>query len=123
MSRRWRPGRSSMSLVACLALLTAACTTPGGSASAAGEPPTSGSALVANALTVPAELADAPYDQAHQVLAPQGWSVSLWARLPAARLAAWTPDGRLLVSRPKYGDVVALTPGAASGIPTQQTLL
>ena len=37
---------------------------------------------------------------------------ALWARLPGARLLAWTPDGRLLVSRPAAGDVVALTPGA-----------
>ena len=34
---------------------------------------------------------------------------------------AWAPDGKLLVSRPRTGDVVALTPG--SGQPAQATLV
>src|SRR6478609_8870027 len=46
----------------------------------------------------------------HQVLIPPGWSMSVWAAVPDARLAAWTPDGALLVSRPGEGQVVRLTP-------------
>jgi glucose/arabinose dehydrogenase len=34
----------------------------------------------------------------------------VWARVDGARLASWTPDGRLLVSRPDHGDIVELTP-------------
>ncbi|MDY7088934.1 MAG: gluconolaconase [Actinomycetota bacterium] len=42
------------------------------------------------------------------VQAPPGWTVSVWARVPGARLLAWTPDKRLLVSRPESGDVLVL---------------
>ena len=36
--------------------------------------------------------------------------MSVWASVPDARLAAWTPDGALLVSRPGEGQVVRLAP-------------
>ena len=39
--------------------------------------------------------------------------MSVWARLPKPRLAAWTPDGALLVSLPTTGQVVAT--GAETG--------
>ncbi|MEV4636923.1 gluconolaconase [Actinoplanes sp. NPDC049548] len=65
----------------------------------------------------------APFDQARQLQVPSGWRVSVWARVPGARLLAWTPDGRLLVSRPKSGDVVALTPAGADAVPVQRTLV
>lgn len=84
---------------------------------AAAIPPLTGSTL-----QVPAGLGAAPLDEPHTVQAPSGWSVSVWARLDGARLEAWTPDGRLLVSRPDSGDVVALTP-APSGPPRQSTLV
>jgi glucose/arabinose dehydrogenase len=63
----------------------------------------------------------APFDRPREVRAPAGWTVQVWARVPGARLLAWAPDGRLLVSRPKTGDVVALAPGA--GAPVQTTLV
>ena len=31
-----------------------------------------------------------------------GWTLSVWARVPKARLAAWAPDGSLLISVPSY---------------------
>ncbi|WP_250031028.1 PQQ-dependent sugar dehydrogenase [Paractinoplanes maris] len=43
--------------------------------------------------------------------APPGWTVSLWARVPGARLLAWAPDDKLLVSRPESGDVLVLSEG------------
>ncbi len=58
----------------------------------------------------------------HQVLIPAGWTMSAWASVPDARLAAWTPDGALLVSRPGEGQVVRLTPGGA-GAATSTVLL
>ncbi|MEU4693696.1 gluconolaconase [Actinoplanes sp. NPDC023714] len=67
--------------------------------------------------------ADAPFDQDRAVDAPQGWTVTAWARVPQARLLAWAPDGKLLVSRPKAGDVVILTPGSGDAAPAQATLL
>ena len=65
----------------------------------------------------------APFDQTRRLSAPKGWTVGVWARVPGARLLAWTPDGRLLVSRPKFGDVVALTPGRGDAAPTRSTLV
>ncbi len=80
--------------------------------------------LQSTTLGVPAELTAAPFDTPRQLQAPSGWTVALWARVDGARLLAWTPDGRLLVSRPGSGDVVILTPPTdGNGAATQQTLL
>jgi glucose/arabinose dehydrogenase len=65
----------------------------------------------------------APFDRERRVQAPPGWTVTVWARVPQARLLAWAPDGRLLVSRPKSGDIVLLAPGAADQPPAEQTLI
>jgi glucose/arabinose dehydrogenase len=59
----------------------------------------------------------------HRIQAPAGWTVSLWAGLPGARLLAWTPDGTLLVSRPKFGDVIEFVPGQGGAAPQQRTLV
>jgi glucose/arabinose dehydrogenase len=52
-----------------------------------------------------------------QVLIPAGWTMSVWAAVPDARLAAWTPDGALLVSQPGDGRVVRLTPNGNTATP------
>ena len=79
-------------------------------------------ALAQATLQVPSGLGAAPLDEPRAVQAPVGWTVTVWARLDGARLEAWTPDGRLLVSRPKSGDVVVLD-SSASGPPRQSTLV
>lgn len=71
------------------------------------------SGLTESRLVVPASLATAPFDRPRTVQAPAGWTVSVWARVDGARLAAWTPDGKLLVSRPESGDVQVLTPSSS----------
>ncbi|HEY2239619.1 MAG TPA: hypothetical protein VGI21_12560 [Streptosporangiaceae bacterium] len=53
---------------------------------------------------------------------PTGWSASVWARVPDARIEAWTPQGDLLVSRPDNGSVVELSPGR-NGTATSHTVL
>src|SRR4051794_40299339 len=68
-------------------------------------------ALVTTTVRVPAGQDAEPFDEQRTLQAPPGWTVSVWARVPDARLLAWTPDHRLLVSRPKTGDVLVLTPG------------
>jgi glucose/arabinose dehydrogenase len=53
---------------------------------------------------------------------PAGWTARVWARVPDARMEAWTPQGDLLVSQPNRGSVVELRPDAA-GTATVTTLL
>lgn len=67
------------------------------------------------------KLAQTPFDEPRQVVVPTGWTLSVWARMPKPRLAAWTPDGVLLVSVPRTGEVVGLRPGDNG--PTSSVLL
>ena len=53
---------------------------------------------------------------------PPGWTAQLWARVPDARMEAWTPQGDLLVSEPERGRVIELTPGP-SGAGAPRTVL
>jgi len=115
-----------------LVLTLAACSadepaTPGSAGIRPTVPPSSGSAQVpALAATTVRPLAGtgaAPFDDSRQLQAPPGWTVTVWARVPGARLLAWTPDQRLLVSRPKSGDVVELVPGQGDAAPAQRTLV
>ena len=103
--------------------LGAACGAPAvdppGSAPAAAAPT---GALDARPVTVPAGLADDPFDVPRTALVPAGWSIAVWARVPKARLAAWAPDGSLLVSVPAEGEVLRLTPGPAGGAATSVLL-
>jgi glucose/arabinose dehydrogenase len=111
-----------------LALVLAACSwdrpTAAGAPSSGTVPP-SGAAgvpvLVATAVHPLAGTGAAPFDETRRLQAPPGWMVTVWARVPNARLLTWTPDNRLLISRPKSGDVLELVPG--DGAPAQRTLL
>jgi glucose/arabinose dehydrogenase len=73
------------------------------------------------AVQVAPDLAQAPFDEPRQALVPPGWTLSVWARMPKPRLAAWSPDGALLVSVPSAGEVVVLRP-TGNG-PTSSVLL
>jgi glucose/arabinose dehydrogenase len=54
---------------------------------------------------------------------PRGWTGQVWADVPGARIAAWAPDGRLLVSTGGGGAVMMLTPPAGGRAPIPVTLL
>lgn len=103
---RW-PHRTSLAVL--LAVVVAACTSPAPSPSP-DIPARAPARLVPATVAVPANLAAAPFDTPRQALIPAGWTMSVWARVPEARLATWTPDEALLVSVPSRGQVLRLAP-------------
>ncbi|KUH94372.1 gluconolaconase [Mycobacterium sp. IS-3022] len=115
--------------IACLAgsALVAACSTspeprPDTSPPSTSAAPTAASADLAPVnVAVASPLAQSPFGEPRQAMVPPGWSMSVWARVPKARLAAWAPDGALLVSQPSTGQVLRLEPTDAE--PRQSTLL
>lgn len=113
--RAWR-ARAVVGIVA--AAVGVACSHPA-------PPPAPGASvpngLAPTAVTVPAALAAAPLDTPRDALLPSGWSMSVWARIPHARLAIWAPDATLLVSVPAEGRVSRLVPGPGGA--TVSTLL
>ena len=107
-------------------LLVAAATLPGTTAADAAPPLQPAIPAVTGLhsvlVSVPSDLGWAPFDRARSLSVPTGWTISVWARPTAARLEAWTPDGRLLVSRPAAGVVTRLTPNA-TGRPSSTPLV
>jgi glucose/arabinose dehydrogenase len=93
--------------VACAAVATTvACGHPAPTAPSAAGP----AGLAPVTVTVPAGMGQAPLDTPRRALVPRNWTMSVWARVPSARLAIWAPDGALLVSVPASGQVLRLTP-------------
>lgn len=109
--------------VAVAALLTACSTASTPQTRETTAAPTAESAAGLSPVTVQVapDLAQAPFDEPRQALIPPGWTLSVWARMPKPRLAAWTPDGALLVSVPSAGEVVVLRP--TENAPTSAVLL
>jgi glucose/arabinose dehydrogenase len=73
-------------------------------------------------LDVPAGESGGALSTPRSLTMPAGWSARVWARVPGARMEAWTPEGDLLVSVPGDGNIVELRPDAA-GTATVTTLL
>jgi glucose/arabinose dehydrogenase len=111
------PGWQASFALAAIAALTVACGHPAPPAPPASAP----TGLAPVTVSVAAELGSAPFDIPRQALVPAGWTMSVWARVPKARLAAWAPDGTLLVSVPAAGQVLRLTP--AHPVPQTSVLL
>lgn len=70
-------------------------------------------ALAEVAVSVPDDMAAAPFDQLRKAWVPKGWTMSVWQRLAKPRLMAWAPDGDLLVSLPSTGQVLRTQPTGA----------
>jgi glucose/arabinose dehydrogenase len=62
-------------------------------------------------LAVPPGEGGGPFATPRTLTVPPGWTARVWARVPDARMEAWTPGGGLLVSQPDLGRVVELKPG------------
>jgi len=73
-------------------------------------------------LIVPKAEDAAPFNKPRTLQMPRGWTASVWARVPDARMEAWTPEGDLLVSEPDLGKIDELVPGR-SGTAHPHTLL
>ena len=82
----------------------------------------SGAAQSTTPLVMPAGEGGGALDTPRALTVPPGWTASVWARVPDARMEAWTPEGDLLVSDPGQGKVVRLRPGP-HGTATVTTLL
>ncbi len=127
-----RTARIGLAALAALTLLLPACSSSDSAPDAEAAPASSSNAaptsattagLVPTPLRVGPGMGDAPFDTSRTVQIPAGWTASVWARVPGARLEAWAPDGSLLVSVPDSGDVVRLVPGANGAAPARTTLL
>lgn len=92
-----------------------------GSASPSASAPAPTTARVRVSLTVPSSEGGA-LSKPHTLTVPPGWTAKVWARVPGARMEAWTPQGDLLVSQPGSGSVTELRPDA-SGTATSRTVL
>jgi glucose/arabinose dehydrogenase len=107
--RRKRTGAVLIGVV-----LLAACSTDATNSTSSSSPVAEAPAgLVPVTVQVDPDLAQPPFDEPRQALVPAGWTLSVWARVPKARLAAWAPDGSLLISVPSSGQVVRVEPSGA----------
>lgn len=114
-------------LVLIAAVLAAACSAPPTPVAVATAPATSTTVppgFTSVTVTVPSSNRSAPFNASHSLVVPTGWTAEVWARVPEARFAIWTPQHQLLVSVPDLGTVVELTPGdSPSAVPDKKILL
>jgi glucose/arabinose dehydrogenase len=112
-------------LGAVLAVTVAACAGSAGhgagsESASPGSPPAAG--LAQTPLVVPAGEGGGGLNAGRTLTVPSGWTAAVWARVPDARMEAWSPQRNLLVSEPSNGVIAELTPGA-DGTATVRTLL
>jgi glucose/arabinose dehydrogenase len=95
---------------------------PGAAAPASASPPAAAASAAATRLVVPAGDDAGALATPRTLTMPAGWTAQVWARVPDARMEAWTPEGNLLVSQPNLGTIVELKAGAA-GAPAMTTVV
>jgi glucose/arabinose dehydrogenase len=112
--------------VAAAAVLSACAGVPalarGGSPGLSASVPAAVTPAATVPLVVPAVERGGALSTPRTLTVPRGWTVRVWARVPGARMEAWTPEGDLLVSVPGDGSVLRLRPDAA-GTATATVLL
>jgi glucose/arabinose dehydrogenase len=112
--------RKAVAVVGVLVLAGCSTSTPPAPDTSTDSQAPSAAGLAEVTVQVPADLAAAPFDEPRKALVPKGWTMSVWTRVPKPRLAAWAPDGALLVSLPGVGQVIRIEP---SGLGPQMQLL
>lgn len=116
-----------MLLTAVAAVLAAsACTGPADQGQGAAVPSSAAAssgtpAGPATTLVVPPAEIGGGLSTPHTLTVPAGWTIQVWARVPGARMEAWTPEGDLLVSDPSGGRVMELRPRPAASTTTVGT--
>jgi glucose/arabinose dehydrogenase len=115
------PVRSRLVLLAaavCAGLMAAACGGPPAPAPAPAPAATPTATPVSPAaarsmvnLVIPPGEGGGAFATPRTLMVPPGWTARVWARVPGARMEAWTPEGDLLVSQPGLGSIVELKPG------------
>lgn len=119
--RVWLP-RKAFGVIGVALLAGCSSSTPPAAAPPPSSPPAASAAGLSEVtVQVPSDLAAAPFGEPRKALVPNGWTMSVWARVPKPRLAAWAPDGGLLVSVPSSGQVIRLQP--TGGVPQMQVVL
>lgn len=101
-----------------IALITAVTLTACGSQPETGAPPAPSAStserppagLASVLVQVPEQFAQPPLDEPRRAQIPAGWTIEVIARVPKARMAAFAPDGALLVSVPATGQVLTVRP-------------
>lgn len=73
-------------------------------------------------LDVPAGNGASPFNVAHALTVPAGWSATVWARVRDARFEVWTPQHELLVSDSEGGDLVELIPRRGSAAARERVI-
>ena len=90
--------------------------------SATTQAPAGTTARVTVALSVGPGEGGGPFSKPRTLTVPPGWTAEVWARVPDARMEAWSPQGDLLVSEPDHSRVVEITPGPRGAV-TPRTVL
>jgi glucose/arabinose dehydrogenase len=73
-------------------------------------------------LIVPKSEDAPPFNTPRTLQMPRRWTAKVWARVPDARMEAWTPGGDLLISEPDLGKIVELVPDSSGTARTRAVL-
>jgi glucose/arabinose dehydrogenase len=80
--------------------------------------------LVTTTIVVPSALREGPFTQERQLQIREGFTISLFARVPGARSLELAPWGELLVTQPREGRIVAARYSGGDGpAATNRTLV
>jgi glucose/arabinose dehydrogenase len=79
-------------------------------------------ALVPTTVEVPLSLQTAPFDHDRVLMVPPGFSISVVARIPAARFIIPLSTGEILVAQPATGSILVIRP-QANGMVGVSTLI